>query len=183
MPEPTQTELESRERMGSQPDPGAAENLTEMAAMLRVFLRELQNYLSGVYLQLEREHKDSEAATVRVYADRIAEYLVIPYSAFIPRPDPEFVESVSETFRVDLSQPEANPQPDLKTLEGALYLLTPHELDQTRKSAVVTVNQNFETLLRNIWQNIMPGPGKTRAIHAINRARMECNAAISSYGA
>lgn len=81
------------------------------------------------------------------------------------------------------AQAEFNPQPDLRTLKGELYFISSHELDQERKSAVITVTQNFEALLRNIWKTIPAGSGKTRALHAISRACMECNKAITNYGA
>lgn len=44
------------------------------------------------------------------------------------------------------------------------------------------VNIAFQDLMNELWDHIPEGPGKTVAIRAIGRARMECNSAIANGG-
>ena len=69
-------------------------------------------------------------------------------------------------------QAEANPQPDLRTLDGALDFLDYHSPDPAARAAHEIVNKNFQALLSNVWQNIPDGPGRTVFVRDLNRARM-----------
>lgn len=74
-------------------------------------------------------------------------------------------------------------KPDLRTLEGATYFLDYHKPDEDAVINHGNVNNNFQVLLANIWESLPDGPGKTRFIHALNRARMEANSCIANEGA
>lgn len=74
-------------------------------------------------------------------------------------------------------------QPDIRTLKGALDFLNYHSTDDDARVNHENVNNNFQALLSNIWESLPDGPGKTVAVRAINRARMECNSAIANKGA
>lgn len=80
-------------------------------------------------------------------------------------------------------QQEFNPQPDLRTLEGAKSFLDYHKPDDEQLRAHHEVNLRFQELLQHIWLEIPPGPGKTVLIRDLNRARMSANSAITHYGA
>jgi hypothetical protein len=185
-------------------DPEAAVGLTGAAYLLRVFLKELGHYLGGVSAQLRVEHKESEANTVQSYANRVNDWLLVPYSDFIPKErcpncgwDGESVEwsgaggNVGEE-RVDgsklvMSTIEANPEkllpPDIRTLDGALRLLDHHNLTRQQQASVNIVNKNFQTLVSNLWESIPEGPAKTLFIRALDHARNAANSAISNKGA
>ncbi len=81
------------------------------------------------------------------------------------------------------AQAEFNPQPDLRTLEGALTFLDYHSPSPEARSAHEIVNKNFQALVTNVWQNIPAGPGKTVWLRKMNEARMAANAAIATHGA
>lgn len=74
-------------------------------------------------------------------------------------------------------------QPDLRTMEGAANFLNYHSPDEKARQAHEAVNEDFQTLLVSLWKVIPDGPGKTRFIHALNRARMEANSCIANEGA
>lgn len=71
---------------------------------------------------------------------------------------------------------------DLRTLDGSLNFLNYHSPDEAARINHENVNNNFQVLLSNIWESLPDGPGKTVAIRAINRARMECNSCIANSG-
>lgn len=73
-------------------------------------------------------------------------------------------------------------KPDLRTLEGAKSFLDYHSPDEDAKINHGNVNNNFQVLMGNIWESLPDGPGKTAAIRAIGRARMECNSCIANGG-
>lgn len=76
---------------------------------------------------------------------------------------------------------EAN-KPDLRTIEGALSYLNYHEPNDDTRPRHEAVNGHFTHLLASIWTFLPDGPGKTVAIRAIGRARMECNSCIANGG-
>lgn len=73
--------------------------------------------------------------------------------------------------------------PDLRTLEGAKSFLDYHAPNADTLPRHNQVNAHFQTLMQLLWNVIPDGPGKTVAIRAIGRARMECNSAIANNGA
>lgn len=73
--------------------------------------------------------------------------------------------------------------PDLRTLEGQLDYLEYHAPDADARVNHENVNKNFQTLWLNIAEGLPDGPGKTRALHAVNDARMQCNNCIANQGA
>jgi hypothetical protein len=75
-------------------------------------------------------------------------------------------------------------QPDLRTLDGARAFLAPKNLglDEPARVAVDHVNLNFDQLLKNIWQHVPDGPGKTVAVRALHSAQMQFNSAIANGG-
>lgn len=75
-----------------------------------------------------------------------------------------------------------NAKPDLRTMEGALSYLDYHAPNPDTLPRHERVNNHFQRLLADIWTSIPDGPGKTVAIRAIGRARMECNSAIANCG-
>ena len=74
-------------------------------------------------------------------------------------------------------------QPDLRTKEGASQFLNYHSPDEAARKAHEAVNHTFQAVVANLWDYVPDGPGKTRFIHALNRARMEANSAIANEGA
>ena len=83
----------------------------------------------------------------------------------------------------DMPQQEFNPQPDLRTLEGAKSFLDYHKPDDEQLRAHHEVNLRFQELLQHVWLEIPSGPGKTVFIRDLNRARMSANSAIANHGA
>lgn len=81
------------------------------------------------------------------------------------------------------AQAEFNPQPDLRTLEGAKSSLDYHKPDDDQLRAHHEVNLRFQELLQRIWLEIPAGPGKTVLIRKLNEARMAANSAITHFGA
>lgn len=74
-------------------------------------------------------------------------------------------------------------QPDLRTKEGAGQFLEYHSPNKENIFKHQIVNDNFQSLLNGLWNALPDGPGKTRFIHALNRARMEANSCIANEGA
>lgn len=87
----------------------------------------------------------------------------------------------SKSLHQQISYP-TGPRPDLRTLEGARYLVTDHEPDEATLHKRRVLNSFFGALIDSIWPVLPEGPGKTVAIRAINRARMECNSCIANGG-
>lgn len=73
-------------------------------------------------------------------------------------------------------------RPDLRTLEGALSYLDYHAPNEDTLPRHGAVNEAFQALAQTIWNALPDGPGKTIAIRAIGRARMECNSCIANGG-
>lgn len=76
-----------------------------------------------------------------------------------------------------------NDPPDLRTLEGQLFLLNYHAPDEKAVLRHAVINEAIQVLWQTVAQHLSEGPGKTRALHAVNRARMEMNANIATFGA
>lgn len=74
-------------------------------------------------------------------------------------------------------------QPDLRTKEGAMHFLDYHAPSQDNGIKHTIVNDNFQSVIKGVWDILPDGPGKTRFIHALNRARMEANSCIANEGA
>ena len=74
-------------------------------------------------------------------------------------------------------------QPDLRTKEGASQFLNYHSPDEETREKHEMVNDNFQAMIQYLWDVIPDGPGKTRFVHALNRARMEANSCIANEGA
>jgi hypothetical protein len=73
-------------------------------------------------------------------------------------------------------------KPDLRTLDGALSYLNYHAPNEDTLPRHQAVNGHFIHLMASIWSFLPDGPGKTVAIRAIGRARMECNSCIANGG-
>lgn len=73
-------------------------------------------------------------------------------------------------------------KPDLRTLDGALSFLDYHPPNPDTQPRHERVNNHFQRLLADIWSSLPDGPGKTVAVRALNRARMECNSCIANGG-
>jgi hypothetical protein len=73
-------------------------------------------------------------------------------------------------------------QPDLRTLDGAKQFLNYHSPDEDDRQRHEAVNSAFQTLIESLWASVPDGPGKTVALRAIGRARMECNSTIANGG-
>jgi hypothetical protein len=73
-------------------------------------------------------------------------------------------------------------RPDLRTLEGTLSYLDYHAPNHDTLPRHGAVNEAFQALVQTIWNALPDGPGKTIAIRAIGRARMECNSCIANGG-
>jgi len=73
-------------------------------------------------------------------------------------------------------------KPDLRTLEGAMSFLDYHAPNADTLPRHNAVNAAFQALCSTIWNQLPDGPGKTVAIRAIGRARMECNSCIANGG-
>lgn len=73
-------------------------------------------------------------------------------------------------------------KPDLRTIEGAKHYLNYHAPNDDTRPRHDTVNRSFQLLIELLWPAIPDGPGKTVALRAIGRARMECNSAIANGG-
>ena len=73
-------------------------------------------------------------------------------------------------------------KPDLRTLEGAKHYLNYHAPNDDTLPRHESVNRSFQLLIELLWPVIPDGPGKTVALRAIGRARMECNSCIANGG-
>jgi len=73
-------------------------------------------------------------------------------------------------------------KPDLRTLDGAMSYLDSHAPNDDTLPRHQNINAAFQTLIAHVWPYIPDGPGKTVAVRAIGRARMECNSAIANGG-
>lgn len=82
----------------------------------------------------------------------------------------------------DMVQTREAAKPDLRTLEGALSYLYYHAPNADTLPRHELVNERFLWLVTHIWNALPDGPGKTVAIRAIGRARMECNSCIANGG-
>lgn len=74
-------------------------------------------------------------------------------------------------------------QPDLRTKEGATEFLNYHAPDSDAVKCHAAVNEAFQGLIKNVWEYVPDGPGKTLFIRSLNRARMDANSAIANGGA
>lgn len=70
----------------------------------------------------------------------------------------------------------------LRTLDEAKSFLDYHSPNGDTLPRHEAVNIAFQKLIEQIWESIPEGPGKTVAIRAIGRARMECNSTIANGG-
>ena len=74
-------------------------------------------------------------------------------------------------------------RPDTRTLEGQLEFLDYHAPD----AEAILKHAGVNAAVKELWLAIAPllpdGPGKTRTLHAVNRARMEANSCIANSGA
>jgi hypothetical protein len=91
------------------------------------------------------------------------------------------LEHRKKTLRELADQREAT-KPDLRTLDGALSYLDYHAPNDDTLPRHNAINTNFQLLMEGIWKYLPDGPGKTVAIRAIGRARMECNSCIANSG-
>lgn len=82
----------------------------------------------------------------------------------------------------EMAQARDAAKPDLRTLEGALSYLDYHAPNDDTLPRHIAVNTHFQLLVEKIWNVLPDGPGKTVAIRAIGRARMECNSCIANGG-
>lgn len=82
----------------------------------------------------------------------------------------------------EMAHQREQAKPDLRTIDGALSYLDYHAPNDDTLPRHNAVNAAFQALCRALWNQIPDGPGKTVAIRAIGRARMECNSAIANGG-
>lgn len=80
-----------------------------------------------------------------------------------------------------MGNPDPN-KPDLRTINGVLDFLDYHPPTEETKPKYEAVNFNFKQMIQQIWDCLPDGPGKTVAVRAIGRARMECNSCIANGG-
>jgi hypothetical protein len=73
-------------------------------------------------------------------------------------------------------------KPDLRTLDGALSYLDYHAPNADTLPRHQTVNLAFQRLWTEVASALPDGPGKTVALRAVGRARMECNSTIANCG-
>lgn len=70
----------------------------------------------------------------------------------------------------------------MRTLEEALSYLDYHRPDNEAQIKHQVITNKFQDLLRDIWDILPDGPGKTVAIREIGTARMLCNSCIANKG-
>lgn len=70
----------------------------------------------------------------------------------------------------------------MRTLDEALDYLNYHSPNEETIPKHNAVNNAFQQLMKDLWNQIPDGPGKTVAIRAIGAARMQCNSAIANNG-
>lgn len=73
-------------------------------------------------------------------------------------------------------------KPDLRTLDGALFYLDYHAPNADTLPRHNAVNVAFQKLWTEVASALPDGPGKTVALRAVGRARMECNSCIANGG-
>lgn len=73
-------------------------------------------------------------------------------------------------------------KPDLRTLDGALFYLDYHAPNDDTLPRHSAVNVAFQKLWTEVASALPDGPGKTVALRAVGRARMECNSCIANGG-
>lgn len=73
-------------------------------------------------------------------------------------------------------------KPDLRTLDGALSFLDYHAPNADTLPRHNAVNVAFQKLWTEVASALPDGPGKTVALRAVGRARMECNSCIANGG-
>lgn len=73
-------------------------------------------------------------------------------------------------------------KPDLRTLDGALFYLDYHTPNADTLPRHNAVNVAFQKLWTEVASALPDGPGKTVALRAVGRARMECNSCIANGG-
>ena len=76
-----------------------------------------------------------------------------------------------------------NGQPDTRILEGQLEFLNHREPSDDAIHRHAGVNAAVKQFWLAIAPHLPDGPGKTRTLHAVNRARMEANSCIANKGA
>ena len=91
------------------------------------------------------------------------------------------VEERKKELQDLVAQRDAN-KPDLRTLEGALRYLNYQPPNEDTKPRHEGVNAAFQELAQKVWPLLPDGPGKTVALRALGRARMECNSTIATGG-
>ena len=116
------------------------------------------------------------------------------YNDFIRKPDDIGLDAATAKRLRELEQGAARQElqqmaaqreavkPDLRTLEGSLSYLDYHAPNPDTLPRHERVNNHFQRLLADIWSSLPDGPGKTVAVRAIGRARMECNSCIANGG-
>ena len=116
------------------------------------------------------------------------------YNDFIRKPDDIGLDAATAQRLRELEQGHARQElqqmaaqreaakPDIRTLEGALSFLDYHPPNPDTLPRHERVNNHFQRLLADIWSSLPDGPGKTVAVRAIGRARMECNSCIANGG-
>ncbi len=82
----------------------------------------------------------------------------------------------------ELAEHREASKPDLRTLEGAKQYLDYHAPNADTLPRHDNVNRSFQLLIELLWPALPDGPGKTVALRAIGRARMECNSCIANGG-
>lgn len=91
------------------------------------------------------------------------------------------VEARKAELQAMVAQRES-AKPDLRTVEGAMLYLDYHAPNADTLPRHKRVNNHFQRLMADIWSSLPDGPGKTVAVRAIGRARMECNSCIANGG-
>lgn len=93
-------------------------------------------------------------------------------------------ESLDDRMRKlsEMSQARDEGRPDLRTLEGALSFLDYHAPNADTLPRHNAVNAAFQKLWTEVASALPDGPGKTVALRAVGRARMECNSTIANGG-
>lgn len=74
-------------------------------------------------------------------------------------------------------------QPNLLTLDGQLDYLSYHAPDGEKLIRHAAVHKATQEFWKQLAAVLPDGPGKTRALHAVNAARMSCNNCIANDGA
>lgn len=91
------------------------------------------------------------------------------------------LEEIKNQLQQMAAERERN-KPDLRTLEGALSYLDYHAPNADTLPRHENVNAAFQQLWKHLHTALPDGPGKTVALRAVGRARMECNSCIANTG-